>query len=359
MIRLALTFGLIVIAMNSQLVSAHHSFSATFDSEKHLAIEGVVTNFLFKNPHLLIYLDSVDEQGVVTNWMGEGDAATRYRHAGWDKDALKTGDLVRISGSGTHDDSPMIWIEEVNILHPASGEVMSTINHRNVAIPITEAGTAKIETIPLVLETGEPNFTGAWVENRATSARPPWANDPQLPFNQLGAAVQASWDVTNDPQIFCEPAGLVRKSSFTPHPLAIQQFPDRIVFTYEEYSDERTVFLDRENEPSGQASAMGNSVARYEDDKLIIETTNLSASSTSLLGNYYSDQARVTETYYRDDNPQYGSQITTVTTVEDGKYLTEPWTISRTKLYSEDYQLTETECHRPLRTQMPAVRLSP
>lgn len=359
MIRLALTLGLAAIAMNSQLVSAHHSFSATFDNEKHLTIEGVVTDFLFKNPHLLIYLDSRDEQGVVTNWMGEGDAATRYRHAGWDKDALKQGDLIRITGSGTHDDSPMIWIEEVNILHPATGQVMSTINHHNVAIPILETGTARIETIPLMLETGEPNFTGAWVENRATSAKPPWVNDPPLLFTDLGATVQASWDVTNDPQIFCEPAGLVRKSGFTPHPLAIQQFPDRIVFIYEEYSGERVVFLNRESGLSEQATPMGSSVARYEDDKLIIETTNLSANSTSLLGNYYSDHTSVTETYYREDNPQYGSQITTVTTVVDPQYLTEPWTISRTKLYSEGYQLTENECHRPLRAQMPAVQLSP
>lgn len=322
-----------------------------------MAVEGVVTQFIFKNPHLLIYLDATDEQGIVTNWMGEGDAATRYRHAGWDKDALKTGDLVRITGSGTHDDSPMIWIEQIAILHPGSGQVMSIINHHNVAIPvITESADVRIETIPITLETGEPNLTGAWVENQATSAKPPWANDSPLPFNSAGEAVQGSWDVVNDPQIFCEPAGLVRKAGFTPHPLAIEQFADRVIFTYEEYSGERIVYLDQEVTPSSEASPMGSSVARYEDGKLIIETTNLMASPTSLLGNYYSDQARVTEIYYRDDNPQYGSQITTVTTLEDPGYLNEPWTINRTKLYSGGYQLTEIECHEPLRNQRPAVQ---
>ena len=353
--KLKFTFalGLAAAGLNSQLALAHHSFAATFDVEKHLVVEGVVTEFLFKNPHLLVYLDSTDSEGSVTNWMAEGDAATRYRHAGWDKDALMPGDLIRISGSSTHDGSPMIWIEEIAILHAGTGQVMSTINHRNVAIPIvTETTDAKIETIPMTLGSGEPNLTGAWVENRATSAKPPWANDPPLPYNRLGEALQASWDAANDPQIFCQPAGLVRKAGFTPHPLAIEQFPDRVVFTYEEYSGERVVYLNEQNHRSDEPSPMGDSVARYLDNKLIIETTNLIANPTSLLGNYYSDQARVTETYYRDDNPQYGSQITTITTVEDPKYLTAPWTIRRTKLYSEGYQLTETECHEPLRQQM-------
>lgn len=352
----------LLFALNTSTSIAHHSFSATYDLERAIEIEGVIKEFSFKNPHMTISLETTNGDGSTTNWMVEGEAATRYRHAGWDKDTFEPGDVIRISGSGTHDGSPMIYIEEVHLLNPITGEVFASVNHNtNLHEALTgsaaELDAPSIVTIPLELEDGTPNFTGAWVENRVTSARPPWGRDPELPFNEVGEAVQASWDVANDPQIFCDPAGVVRKAGFTPHPLAIEQFPDRVVFTYEEYSGERVVYIGNEIPAPGPKSHMGDSVARYEGDELIIETLNLLSNPTSLLGFYYSDQARVTETYTRTDDPLYGSQVTTVMTLTDPGYLTEPWTISRTKVFAEGYELTETECQLPLRERGPAISI--
>jgi DNA/RNA endonuclease YhcR with UshA esterase domain len=343
---------------------AHHSFSATYDLNKKIEVEGIIQKFSFKNPHLIIQLAVSDPKGSTTNWMVEGEAATRYRHAGWDKNTLKPGDRIRVTGNGTRDGSNMIYIEDVNILNPETGNVTATINHNINLSSALAGGTEKPEaaateatTIAVTLNSGEPNFTGAWIENRATSARPPWGKDPELPFNSLGKAIQDSWDLSNDPQIFCDPAGLVRKSGFTPHPLSIKQYDDRVVFTYEEYSGERIVYLNKPIPKNAKASAMGSSTARYEDGKLIIESTNLLSNPTSLLGNYYSDQASVIEVYERSDDPRYGSQVTTTMTVTDPKYFTKPWTISRTKVYSKGYQLTPTECQLPLREQAPAITI--
>jgi hypothetical protein len=340
---------------------AHHSFAATYDLDRELEVEGVISEFVFKNPHMIISLETTNTDGSVTNWMVEGEAATRYRHAGWNSETFKPGDRIRVSGSGTHDGSPMIYIEEVHLLNPITGDVFATINHNTNLQEVLggqseglDASTA-MRTIPLHLENGDPNFTGAWVENRVTSAKPPWARDPDLPYNETGAAVQASWDVANDPQIFCDPAGLVRKSGFTPHPLQIVQYADRIVFNYEEYSGERVVYLGSEIPAASTKSHMGDSVARYEEDSLIIETVNLLSNPVSLHGGYYSDQASVTEIYTRTDDPLYGSQVTTVMTLTDPGYLTEPWAISRTKVYADGYELTETQCQVPLRERGPAI----
>ena len=341
-------------------VQAHHSFAATFDVNKSISVEGIITEFLFKNPHVIINLDVENADGSITSWMSEGDAATRFRHAGWTADAIKIGDRLRVSGSGTHDNSPMIWIDNIELLDPISGELIAELDPREYPNPFAEEENLEEEEshkdfIPLTLENGVPNLSGAWVENRVTSAKPPWDRDSELPFNDLGEAVQNSWDVKNDPQIFCDPAGVVRKAGFTPHPIALEQYPDRIVFTYEEYSGERVVYLGDEIVDTGIHSHLGDSIARYEDDKLIIETINLLSNPTSLLGNYYSDQARVTEVYFREDDPEYGSQLTTVTTLEDPGFLSEPWQISRTKLYEAGYEFSETQCYVPLRQRAPAV----
>jgi hypothetical protein len=351
-----------ILILPTSFAIAHHSFAATFDVNKNVAVEGIVSEFLFKNPHVIIRLDVENSDGSTTSWMTEGDAATRFRHAGWPAEAVKAGDRLRISGSGTHDNSPMVWIENVELLDPVSGALIAVLDPHaypdltnNQTSPESAAAEPTKDFISLELENGIPNLTGAWVENRATSAKPPWSRDPELPFNEIGAAVQASWDAANDPQTFCDPAGPVRKAGFTPHPIALQQYPNRIVFTYEEYAGERVVYLGEEITDTGTKSHLGDSVARYEDGRLIVVTNNLLSNPTSLLGNYYSDQARVTEVYFREDDPEYGSQLTTITTLEDPGYLTEPWVISRTKLYEEGYQFSETECYLPLRDRAGAV----
>ena len=48
--------------------NAHHSFAATFKADAVISVEGVVAEFRFKNPHVLVYLDVTNEDGSVTQW---------------------------------------------------------------------------------------------------------------------------------------------------------------------------------------------------------------------------------------------------------------------------------------------------
>ena len=57
----------------------------------------------------------------------------------------------------------------------------------------------------------------------------------------------------------------------------------------------------------------------------------------------------MTEVYTRIDIPEKGSIVQTETTITDPKFLTEPWTIKRYKLYANDYEFIENECVAPLR----------
>jgi len=53
---------------------AHHSFAATFSTSEKNTIEGIITNFRFINPHVLIYIDVLDNDGSVTEWTVEGSS---------------------------------------------------------------------------------------------------------------------------------------------------------------------------------------------------------------------------------------------------------------------------------------------
>lgn len=337
---------------------AHHSFQATFDSEVTVTVEGEIKDFRFRNPHVLIYLDVTNEDGSVTNWMAEGSSATGWRRSGWKNDSLSPGNMLRVTGNATHDGSPMVSIEEFALLDASGTSVIAHLsNNEDPAVALGNAAQAastatELYFLPPTLATGEPNFSGTTMQEGQIipgEGRGPDRNDPPMPYNEAGAAALAASDIANDPQVFCDPPGVVRQAGYTPYGFKLQQYPDHITIEYEEYGSRRSIFFDDELPKPGVRSHLGDSVARYEGDTLVIETVNLLANFSGHRGKPISDEARVREVYSRADNPEFGTVVVTETTVTDPKFLTEPWTIRRYKLYSSDYEFIENECAAPLR----------
>lgn len=361
---------------SANMANAHHSFAATFKSDETNTVEGIVTDFRFSNPHVVITLDVTNEDGSTTNWMAEGGAATGWRRAGWANDSLNEGDMLRITGSATHDGSPMVSIQSMTMLNPVTGVVMGSLssNQDPLATLNNTAGDADTDAapqrerasnatgdmtfIPATLPTGEPNFSGITSEIRgfvptgATAGRPgPDGNDPEMPYNAVGEAANTSeqWSIENDPQVFCDPPGLVRQAGYSPYGQKIQQYPDHVVIEYEEYGSRRAIFFEDEIAKPGVPSHLGDSVARYEGDTLVIETVNLLPNLSGHRGKPLSDQTRVLEVYSKADYPEHGTILTRTTTIHDPVYLTESWTIVRHDVYRSDYEYLENECSAPLR----------
>ncbi len=343
---------------------AHHSFQATFQSDEFVTVDGVVKDFRFRNPHVIIYLDVTNDDGTVTNWMVQGSSATTWRLAGWKNDSLKPADRLRIMGNATHDGSPMVWIEEFAMLDSAGENVIAKLStDEDPAVSLgqsakstTADNSQELYFIALTLPTGEPNFSGTTMEQDGLvpgHGGPPDTNDPPMPYNPTGESVLQASSIVNDPQVFCDPPGVVRQAGYTPYGFKLKQYPDHITIEYEEYGSRRSIFFGDELPKPGVRSHLGDSVARYEGDALIIESVNLLANFSGHRGKPISEQARVKEVYTRIDDPEVGSIVQTETTVTDPKFLTEPWTIKRYKLYSSDYEFIDNECTPPLRERPP------
>jgi len=334
-------------------VNAHHSFQATFKSDAQITVEGVVTDFRFKNPHILVYLDVTNDDGSITEWMSEGGSATGKRRDGWDKNTIQAGQRIRITGDSTHDGSPMVSVETVDILDAESGAVVKTLGKQRAPGGQSPGGTGmgasrgQIAKVPLQLENGWPNLTGTW--DRIRGGGSPEELDGVPPFNAAGTEKQVAYKTADDPQIFCEPPGVVRQAGFTPHPVRITQNDDHVILEYEEYGSRRVVYLGAGPAAPGEKSHLGDSVARYEGDTLVIETRNLLSNPSQPWGYQTSDQVSTVEIYKRADDPQIGSIVAAKMIVTDPGYLSEPWELNRDRFYSEGYEFIENDCRPPLR----------
>ena len=82
-------------------LSAHHSFSATYDTGKTVSIDGKVIQFLLRNPHSFLHIEVKDKGGKVEVWNIEWAAAGQLN--GTIAASIKAGDLVTVSGNPARD----------------------------------------------------------------------------------------------------------------------------------------------------------------------------------------------------------------------------------------------------------------
>ncbi len=74
---------------------AHHGNSA-YDETARVTIKGVVTEFVWTNPHCQLYLDVKDKNGNIVHWGVETNSPAILGRAGWTRRSFKAGDEVTI-----------------------------------------------------------------------------------------------------------------------------------------------------------------------------------------------------------------------------------------------------------------------
>ncbi|HEY7333904.1 MAG TPA: DUF6152 family protein [Bryobacteraceae bacterium] len=76
---------------------AHHSLSATYQSDKEVTLDGKIAEVLLRNPHSFLQIDAPDETGAMQRWSLEWRASGQLGQQGIKRDTLKIGDEVVIT----------------------------------------------------------------------------------------------------------------------------------------------------------------------------------------------------------------------------------------------------------------------
>src|SRR5688572_27512001 len=208
---------------------------------------------------------------------------------------------------------------------------------------------------------GKPDLSGVWIatgalrlmagEAEAAAARqsdiaakrpaPRTEPPPYKPEYEKKRQYYLDRRGIDDPMARCLISGVPR-ISFRPLPFQIFQMPNQMVFLYETHHAFRIIPTDGRPHPDDiEPSYLGDSVARWEGDTLVVDVTGFNDKTWLLgVGTIHSEKLRVTERYTRDTF----DTITYEVTMEDPDVLTKPWKTAEVFRLRPGERIREYEC---------------
>ena len=97
---------------NPAAMAAHHG-AASFDTDREITLKGVVTEWIWSNPHCFLKFDAKDDTGIVRHWAAEVQNPVTMTVRGWARSSFKAGDEVTITVQPVKNGAPVGRIRSV------------------------------------------------------------------------------------------------------------------------------------------------------------------------------------------------------------------------------------------------------
>ncbi len=84
---------------------AHHSFTAAYDTTKRMEVEGVVTEFVWRNPHSFVRIEVTTQEGVTETWSLEWGSSSQLSAEQYPvtRTTIRAGDRIIVEGQPGRD----------------------------------------------------------------------------------------------------------------------------------------------------------------------------------------------------------------------------------------------------------------
>lgn len=103
----------VAVCLGSTGALAHHGTNVSYDPSKEITVAGVVTKFIWSNPHSQLHFEVKGPDGQTVTWGGEMHSIGLLRRAGWSRDTIKAGDAVTVRGYPSRAGTPFMVVQEV------------------------------------------------------------------------------------------------------------------------------------------------------------------------------------------------------------------------------------------------------
>lgn len=171
---------------------------------------------------------------------------------------------------------------------------------------------------------------------------PPYTAAAQKMQSSRWQASQQGRPIAN-PAVMCRAPGVLWNLNISWFPLRVMQDERQVVFMFERFHSIWRIALNQPLPKSPKPAYMGHSVGHWEGTTLVVETAGLRDGLwLDESGTFISDQARLISRITK--HPQEG-KLEVLTTIDDPKNYTQPWTIRQTLRWRPDYAvMAEHDC---------------
>lgn len=307
--------GLVLVTAPTR---AHHSFATHYDRSNVVEITGVLTDVKMRNPHSFFEVEVTNENGDKEIWASEAHAVPLLRRLGITRNTLKVGDIVTIRGPRSRRPEKLLLFGAQ--ITTSSGQAFEMLDSIRKA-PENRIADARTGI------TGIDRLTGKWL----TFITGQKVADSPMPLNDAGRKARENFDPLINAASECIPPNLP-SVLMIPYIYEITRDEDTVSIFHEYSKLHRPVTLGSDT-PTVTDPTFGKRIGRYEDDTLIIESSEFPAMTAGLASGWEpngngadipsSEQKYFVERYTVNDN---GSELTVEYTVTDPAYLREPYT---------------------------------
>lgn len=318
------TFWVLLVAFClSTNALAHHSDTG-IDEDKTAIIEGVITEFVWRNPHVYFKVEATNSNDKLGEWEFQMAATAILGRAGWSRDTLVPGDQVVVRG------------------HPAADGrrygVLQSIEKDGVVMT-RRAGDAVEAAVSDSLE-------GIWRGDRSTLLGFTEFFDRIVP-NEKGRQAQESFDALSDENPMATCIGRPSPSTLASAGLYLSQIEfdgDTIMHRNEIFGAEKVIYMDGRGHPEdGERTLHGHSIGWWDGDTLVVDTIDFADHRSPYQNGIPSGaEKHVIEKYTLINN---GSRIRVELYMEDPEFLAKPLVDRMEWIYSPDFQMVPWECN--------------
>jgi hypothetical protein len=307
-------------------VLAHHS-RAEFDSDDVALLRGMVTRYVWANPHAFLYVETVDDAGVRTGWEVITDALPILSRSGWTRDSFAVGDPVTVQAlPNRNPDKKHVLLVSVE---KADGSVLVPREEDRPAHSARATSLAGVWELP---DGGEDtgDFSRRWA---------------QVALTEKALAAKAEFTPEDRPAAQCiaPPTPMLMAM---PYLNEIEIRDDTVVLRSEFFDVERIVYMDgRGNPENGERTIQGHSIGWWDGEALVVDTTGFADHRAPIRGpneGVPSGAMRHVRETYRLNEDRTG--LTIDFTVEDLEYLGEPFSGTLEWVYSPQLTFMGFEC---------------
>jgi len=320
-------------------VLGHHS-DAGIDMNSVVKLEGTVTEFNWRNPHVYFTMETTDERGQQVEWTLQMVSTITVTRMGWTRDSLASGDRVTVWTHPSQDGRPYGIMDSIE---KEGGVPLPTAFDRESADPLfpdrdVQASTSTLE--------------GRWMADASRLTRYPGGFDgffkAQLTLTEKGRAARAAYNELSDdnPESTCigrpTPAMIVSTNIY-PIELQFNEDEETITIRTEYFDEVRTVYMDGRGHPDGgERTLSGHSVGSWEGDVLVVDSRNFADHrSPYQIGVSSGAQKHVVERYRLTEG---GTHMVVEFMLEDPEFIAEPLTHARDLIYSPHMEMSVFDC---------------